>query len=73
MDRESGIAWLVRRVQRLWKKEEATETLMLRLLPDEASAAAESALLCLDRVTLGEQLSTSMQHRLEAKVQLCPT
>ena len=54
MDRESGIAWLgLARVQRLLgKKEEATETLTRarRLLPDEdPSAAAESALLCLDK------------------------
>ena len=54
MDRESGIAWLgLARVQRLLgNKEEATETLTRarRLLPDEdPSAAAESALLCLDK------------------------
>ena len=53
MDRESGIAWLgLARVQRLLgKKAEASETLTRarRLLPDEdPSAAAESALLCLD-------------------------
>jgi len=54
MDRESGIAWLgLARVQRLLGKgEEASETLTRarRLLPDEdPSAAAESALLCLDK------------------------
>lgn len=54
MDRESGIAWLgLARVQRLLgKSEEAVETLTRarRLLPDEdPSAAAESALLCLDK------------------------
>ena len=53
MDRESGIAWLgLARVQRLLgKSAEAKETLTRarRLLPDEdPSAAAESALLCLD-------------------------
>ena len=53
MDRESGIAWLgLARVQRLLSKSaEAKETLTRarRLLPDEdPSAAAESALLCLD-------------------------
>ena len=53
MDRESGIAWLgLARVQRLLGKGgEAKETLTRarRLLPDEdPSAAAESALLCLD-------------------------
>ena len=53
MDRESGIAWLgLARIQRLLgKKDEAIETLTRarRLLPDEdPSAAAESALLCLD-------------------------
>jgi tetratricopeptide (TPR) repeat protein len=54
MDRESGIAWLgLARVQRLLgKSAEAVETLTRarRLLPDEdPSAAAESALLCLDK------------------------
>ena len=54
MDRESGIAWLgLARVQRLLgKRVEAVETLTRarRLLPDEdPSAAAESALLCLDK------------------------
>ena len=54
MDRESGIAWLgLARVQRLLGRgEEANETLTRarRLLPDEdPSAAAESALLCLDK------------------------
>ena len=54
MDRESGIAWLgLARVQRLLgRSEEASETLTRarRLLPDEdPSAAAESALLCLDK------------------------
>ena len=53
MDRESGIAWLgLARVQRLLgNSAEAKETLTRarRLLPDEdPSAAAESALLCLD-------------------------
>ncbi len=54
MDRESGIAWLgLARVQRLLgRSDEASETLTRarRLLPDEdPSAAAESALLCLDQ------------------------
>jgi tetratricopeptide (TPR) repeat protein len=54
LDRESGIAWLgLARVQRLLGRgEEANETLTRarRLLPDEdPSAAAESALLCLDK------------------------
>ena len=54
MDRESGIAWLgLARVQRLLGKgDEANETLTRarRLLPDEdPSAAAESALLCLEK------------------------
>ena len=54
IDRESGIAWLgLARVQRLLgKSDEAYETLTRarRLLPDEdPSAAAESALLCLDK------------------------
>ena len=54
MDRESGIAWLgLARVQRLLgRSAEAGETLTRarRLLPDEdPSAAAESALLCLDQ------------------------
>mgnify|MGYP001580727208 CR=1 FL=1 len=54
MDRESGIAWLgLARVQRLLGKcAEANETLTRarRLLPDEdPSAAAESALLCLEK------------------------
>ena len=53
MDRESGIAWLgLARVQRLLGKNiEASETLTRarRLLPaEDPSAAAESALLCLD-------------------------
>ena len=53
MDRESGIAWLgLARVQRLLGDlEQAQETLTRarRLLPDEdPSAAAESALLCLE-------------------------
>lgn len=63
LNRESGIAWLgMARVQRLLgKKDEAVETLSRarRLLPDEdPSAAAESALLCLE---LGD-LEGATQH-----------
>ncbi len=54
MDRESGIAWLgMARVQRLLgdlQVAEETLTRARRLLPDEdPSAAAESALLCLEK------------------------
>lgn len=63
MDRESGIAWLgLARVQRLLghiEKAEETLTRARRLLPDEdPSAAAESALLALEK----GDLETATQH-----------